>query len=70
MDQEVPPALELDNQILAATPQPSDSLSLELARDDLGRLGSREPRIDDLDALEPPTHEARLQMPANRLDLR
>jgi hypothetical protein len=69
MDEEVPPALELDNQILAAPVQAADSFALELAGYEVGRLGPGEPRVGDLDALERATNEARLQASADRLDL-
>jgi hypothetical protein len=70
MDEEVPPAFELDNQILAATAEPTDSLALELVCDQLGRLGPGESGIGDLDLLERPAHEARLEAAPDRLHLR
>jgi hypothetical protein len=70
MDEEVPPALELDNQILAAASEAAHPFALELAGDDFGGLGPREPRIGDLDVLERPADETGLEPSANRLDLR
>jgi hypothetical protein len=69
MDEEVPATLELDDQILAAPAQAADSFALELACHEVGGLGPGEPRVGDLDALEPATNEARLQASADRLDL-
>jgi hypothetical protein len=69
MDEEVPPALELDNQILAATAEPIDSLALELGCDHFGWLRPGEPGIDDLDVLERPADETRLEAAADRLHL-
>jgi hypothetical protein len=68
MDEEVPPALEFDNQILAATAEGADALALQLGRDDRGRLGSREPGVGYLDVLEPTAHEGRLETAADRFD--
>lgn len=70
VDEEVPPALELDNQIFAATANGADLLAFELGGHQLGRLGSRKPRVDDHHALEGTAGEARLEPGTNRLDLR
>jgi hypothetical protein len=67
MDEEVPPALELDNQILAAATKAVDPLTLELGGDDLGRLGPRQPRIGDLDLFEASADEGWLEASADRL---
>jgi len=69
MDEEVPPALESDNQILAATANGADLLAFQLGGHQLGRLGSREPRVGDHHALEGAAGEARLESGTNRLDL-
>jgi hypothetical protein len=69
MDEEVPPARELDNQILAASSDRSDLLALERGRHGFGRLGPGQPRVDDLDALEAPAHEPWLEMRPDRLHL-
>jgi hypothetical protein len=68
MDEEVTPALELDNQILAAAADRPNLLALEGGRDRLRRLGSRESRVGDLDTLEPAPRETRLEPGADRLD--
>src|SRR3954454_11924251 len=69
VDQENATALEPNNQILAAPFERSDALADELGRD-LGRvLGPRQPRVFDLDVLEAPSDEHRLEPAANRLDL-
>ena len=70
VDDEVPPALELDNQIFAATSNGADLLAFELGGHQLRRLGSRKPRVDDHHALEGAAGEARLEPGTNRLDLR
>jgi hypothetical protein len=70
VDEEVPPALELDNQILAATANGADLLAFELGGHQLGRLGSREPRVGYHHTLESAAGEARLESGTNRLDLR
>src|SRR3954469_17355175 len=69
VDQENASALEPNNQILAAPLDCLDALAGELGRD-LGRfLGSRQPRIFDLDVLEAASDEHGLEPAANRLDL-
>jgi hypothetical protein len=70
MDEEVSPAVELDNQILAATANRADAFAFKLPCYHLGRLGSRESRIGDDHALEGPAREARLESGTDRLDLR
>ena len=70
VDEEVPPALELDNQILAPTANGADLLAFELGGHELGRLGSRKPRVGDHHALEGAAGEAGLESGTNRLDLR
>ena len=69
MDEEVPPALELENQILASPANSADALPFERLGDRLRRLGPGEPWVDDLDAFERPPFEARSQPRADRLHL-
>ena len=69
MDKEVPPALELENQILASPANSEDALPFECLGDGLRRLGSGEPWVDDLDAFERPPFEARSQSRTDRLHL-
>ena len=61
--------LEPDDQILAAPLDRRDALSLELGCDSVGLVGPHEPRVGDLDAVEPPAREDGLQPAANGLDL-
>jgi hypothetical protein len=67
--EEVTPALERENQILATAPYVGDPLALEGGGDRVRRLRPRQPRIEDLDAFEPPTRQAACKSRANRLDL-
>src|SRR6185312_13234799 len=60
---------ELENQILAATTNVDDILTLELGRDRVGRLGAGQPAVLDRDALEPPPGQAWSEPGADRLDL-
>src|SRR5437762_7817144 len=70
VDQENATALEPNNQILSATLEGFDAFAFQLGRH-LGRVvGSRQPRIEDLDALETAADEHRHQSTANRLDFR
>jgi len=60
---------ESNNYILATALHRGDALPGELGRH-LGRLvGTSEPRIRDLDRVEPPPSEDRRELRANRLDL-
>src|ERR671910_2996659 len=69
VDQEDTTRFEPDNQILAASLDGRDGLSLEL-RCDLAWLdGPRHARIEDLDTVEPPADEDGLEANSNRLDL-
>ena len=69
VDQEYTTGTEPQNQILAAPLHGVDDLALELCGD-LSRLdGAGDARIEDLDSLEPSSHEHRLEVSANRLDL-
>ena len=69
MNEEVPPALELENQILASPANGDDALPFESLGDGLRRLGPCEPWVDDLDAFERPPLEARSQPRTDRLHL-
>jgi hypothetical protein len=69
MNKEVPPALESDNQILAATAHLADALTLERGRDELGGLWSRQPWVADRDALETAPCQRRGEPLTDRLDL-
>ena len=69
VNQEIPTALEPDNQILAATLQGRDALALELGGDRVGLEGPHEPRVADLDPLEQPPFERGREPAAHRLDL-
>ena len=69
MDEEVPPALELENQILASSANSENALSFEGLGDGLRRLGPGEPCVDDLDAFECPSLQARSQPRTDRLHL-
>jgi hypothetical protein len=63
------PGFESNNYIFATALHRSDTLARELRRH-LGRLvGTNEPRVRDLDRLEPPPGEDRRELRANRLDL-
>jgi hypothetical protein len=69
VDQENATATKPKNQILAAPFDGVDDLALKLDGDLVRIERPRDPRIGDLDTLEPPPHERRLQARANRLDL-
>src|SRR3954469_8895543 len=69
VDQENAPALESNNQILAAPLERFDALADELRRDRGRVLRPRQPRVFDLDVLEAASDEHRLEPAANRLDL-
>ena len=69
VDQEHATSLEPDNQILAPPIDGCDALALQLGGD-LERLDRpRDPRIADLDPVEAPADEHRLELSPNRLDL-
>jgi hypothetical protein len=61
MNKEVPPTLELENQILSSPANLGDALPFERLGDGLRRLRPCEPWVDDLDAFERPSLEARRQ---------
>jgi hypothetical protein len=70
VDQENTIALESNNQILATALDSDGALAFELGRH-LGRLvRTDEPRVVDGHALEAPTDERGLELPANALDFR
>jgi hypothetical protein len=52
MNKEVPPAREDDNQVLAATANVGDVLTVELVSDRLGRLWPGQPAVEDRHPLE------------------
>jgi hypothetical protein len=70
VDQESPTGLEPNNQILAAAIDGRDALALQLGRDLNPVERARQPRIEDLDALEGAAQEHRLEPATDRLDLR
>src|ERR671910_112446 len=69
VDQERSPALEPDDQILAATLDGFDTFSLEVPRDLLRLERPGQPRVADLDTCEAAAAQDRLETRANRLDL-
>src|SRR5919108_4912274 len=69
VDEEVPPALEGENQILAAPAHVGDPLALERLGDGLRRLGPRYPRIEDPDDRESPPGQGGGEPGADGLDL-
>src|SRR2546422_6114415 len=69
VNQENTPALEPNNQILAATLERRDLLAGELGRH-LGRiLWARQARVGDVDVLEATADEYRRETASDRLDL-
>jgi hypothetical protein len=68
VDQEYTTASKPKNQILAASLESLNDLAVELGRDLVGIERTRDPGIGDLDSLEPPPHDRRLQARANRFD--
>jgi hypothetical protein len=69
VNQESPSRLEPNNQVLATPVDGYDSLALELSSDLAGIERTREPRIRDLDALEPPPLEGGDEPASDALDL-
>jgi hypothetical protein len=61
---------KLENQILSAARDRPHPVSFESAGDHPGRAGPGEPGIEDLDPLEPPPCQDRLEPGSDRLDLR
>ena len=69
MNQESPSRLEPNNQILAAPVDGDDSLALELSSDEAGIERTCQPRVHDLDPLEPPPLEDGRETAPDALDL-
>ena len=69
MNEEVTPAFESDNQILATTAHLTHALSFQRGGDKLRRFGPRQPRVADRDALETATGQRRREPLTDRLDL-
>src|SRR4051794_18134656 len=69
MNQQHTAGLETDDQVLPAPLERRDALALELGRDRHRLERADEPRIADLDALERPPDDVRLEREADRLDL-
>jgi hypothetical protein len=69
MNEEVPPAFESDDQILATTTHLTHAFSFERGRDELRRFGPRQPRIADRDALETAASQRRSESLTDRLYL-
>src|ERR1044072_10052995 len=69
VDQESPTSLEPNNQILAAAIDGRDALALQLGRDLNPVEWARQPRIEDLDALEGAAQEQRLEAAGDGLAL-
>ena len=69
MNQESPSRLEPNNQILAAPVDGDDTLALELSSDDVGIERTCQPRVRDLDPLEPPPLEDGRETAPDALDL-
>jgi hypothetical protein len=69
VDQENATRIEPNNQILAATIERGDALSLELGGHSGGVEGPCEALVEDLDTLEAAPKELRLEPRADGLDL-
>ena len=69
MNQEYTTASKPKNQILAASLQGLDDLSVELGGDLVGIERPSDPGIGDLDSLEASSDDHPLEARANRLDL-
>ena len=69
VDQENATGFEANNQILAATLDGRDPFALELGGDGDRLERTDEARIGDLDSIEPPPDQLRLECEADRLDL-
>ena len=68
MHEEVTPALEGEHDILPPPQNVSDGLALELSGRHTRFGWSREPRVEDLDAVEAPPDHTPGELPADRLD--
>ena len=69
MNQESPSRLEANNQVLPAAVDADDPLALELSSDLAGIERTREPRVRDLDVLEPPPFEGGDESASDAFDL-
>src|SRR6266581_4903065 len=69
VNQESATRLEPNNQILASALHRADAFALELGGDRLGLERPDEARVVDLDAIQRPPDEARLELETDRLDL-
>jgi hypothetical protein len=69
VDQQNSTRIESDNQILASAIDGGDSLPFQLNGHTGGVEGAGKARIEDLDALQAPAHERRLESCADGLDL-
>jgi hypothetical protein len=69
VNQQSAPRVEPQDQILAATLERRHSFALELSGDSERLEGPHEARVVDLDAIEAPAHEVRLELLPDRLDL-
>jgi hypothetical protein len=67
MDQEHASALEAQQQVLASAADLDDALAGNLLRDRRGRLGQREPVVEELGALDAAPGEQRLERDPDRL---
>src|SRR2546423_11887862 len=70
VNQESPTRLEPDNQILAPAFDGADPLALQLGGHGLRLERPHETRVLDLDPVEPPPDQVRLELETDRLDLR
>jgi hypothetical protein len=69
VDQQNSTGIESDNQILASAIDGGDSLPFQLDGHTGGVERAGETRIEDIDALQAPAHECRLESCADGLDL-
>jgi hypothetical protein len=69
VNQKSPPRLEPNNQILASAFERRHSFAFELGSYRARLERPHESRITDLDAVEPPADEVRLELDTDRLDL-
>jgi hypothetical protein len=68
VNQESPPRLEPNNQILATALEHRHPFAFEFGGDRTRLEGPHESRIADFDSVEPPADEMRLELEADRLD--
>ena len=69
VNQKSSPRFEPDDQVLAAAFERRHSFAFELGGDGARLEGPHESRIADLDAVEAPADEVRLELETDRLDL-